>query len=177
MKKRLFRNEGRALTELLLVMVILLVFGVSTFAMVLTGQQASQQLIDRQESLSEMRTAYAYINTRLRQHDELGMISIRPHPSLPTKALVIKEEYYGTSLETWIYFNQGYLREVLISPGESIEDDISFPIARIDGLYVNGINQGQTIEYEVTYDIGKETLSRRGYYELKTEQSVGTITQ
>lgn len=172
MVKKMSNNQGRALTELLLVMVILLFFGTATFAMVVAGQQASQQLIHRQEGLSEIRTAYAYLNTRLRQHDEAEMISLRPHPVLGTTALVIEEDYYGVSLETWVYFSQGYLREVLVTPGDSLDDDISFPIAKLHGFEVAALNQGQTLTYEVSYEVEEETLHRSGRYQLKTRQQV-----
>lgn len=170
MQKKMRNNQGRALTELLLVMVILLFFVTATFVMVVAGQQASQKLIHRQEGLSELRTAYAYLNTRLRQHDEADAVSLRPHPFIGTTALVIEEEYYGISLETWVYFSQGYLREVLVNPSDSIDDDISFPIAKLHGFELTAINQGRTLTYEVSYKVGEETLRRSGRYQLKTRQ-------
>lgn len=163
-------SQGRALTELLLVMIILLFFGTASFVMVVGGQQASQQLITHQQGLSEVRTAYAYLNTRLRQNDEREMVSVRAHPQLNTTALVIKEEYHGTRLETWIYLSQGYLREVLVISGDPIDDDVSYPIARIEAFDLMVGEDGKTFKYTVTSGAGEKTVSRRGVYRLKTDQ-------
>lgn len=172
MVRNSLNNQGRALTELLLVMIMLLFFGTASFVMVVGGQQASQQLITQQQGLSEVRTAYAYLNTRLRQHDEREMVSVRPHPKLKATALVIEEEYNGTRLETWIYLSQGYLREVLVFSGDPIDDDVSYSIARIEAFDLVVENDGQTLQYAVTSGTGEETVRRRGVYRLKTDQHI-----
>ncbi len=164
-------NGGGTKTELLLVMGLLIFFGTASFAMMVAGQQTSQQLIEKQAALSETRTAYAYITTRLRQHDETDRISIRVHPQAGTPALVIEEEYFGEALETWVYLSEGYLREVLIMPGGSIHDDISFPIAQVDEFQLAADALGQGIVFEVMYEVDGEEIRRGGFYYLKSSQA------
>ncbi|MEN1761226.1 DUF4860 domain-containing protein [Anoxynatronum sibiricum] len=167
----LSRCQGHSLTELLLVMALLLFFGTASFTLMAAGNSASQQVIDRQQAQSQLRTAAAYMNTRLRQQDRQNAVTLRPHPETGHTALVLTEVYYGELWETWVYHREGTLREVQVIPGDPVRDDFSFEIALLDTFEVE-MEEGTTLHFQMGVNGEDQTLMRSGYYRLKAGAGV-----
>ncbi|SMP62882.1 DUF4860 domain-containing protein [Anoxynatronum buryatiense] len=162
----LHHRQGHSLTELLLVMALLLFFGTASFTLMAAGNRASQQVIDRQQAQSQLRTAAAYLNTRLRQQDSQNAVTLRPHPETGQTALVLTEVYYGELWETWVYHRDGTLREVQVIPGDPVRDDFSFKIALLDTFEV-AMEEGTTLHFQMSMNVENEILNRNGYYRPK----------
>ena len=128
------KNNGYSLIELLLVMVILVIFGLSTFTLVISGNNAYKNIIEKKTLNSELRVAVSYLDMKLRQGDGLGEIGVKKIPNGYNNAIVIHELVEGETYETWIYFNNGKLREAYILQGTPIVDQNSFAVAEIDGF-------------------------------------------
>lgn len=162
MKRNPPYKAGYSLVELILVMALLIFLGISTFTLMMASNHATQGMIAGQDHRSELRIASSYVTTRLRQHDEAEAISIGSHPTISGEALVIEELYYGEKFENWIYYQEGALKEIIISPDQVLRDDFAYIIAEIDsfsitmdpelsGLWVHMSRQGQTKEYSVEW--------------------------
>ena len=160
------RRQGHSLTELLLVMALLLFFGTASFTLMAAGNRASQQVMDQQQAQSQLRTAAAYLNTRLRQQDTQGGITLRVHPETGEKALVLTEDYFGETWETWVYHREGTLWEVQVLPGDPVRDDFSFEIAQVDTFEVTMSETG-TLHFQMSVLTEEHTLNRSGVYQLK----------
>ena len=130
-------KKGYTLVELMFVMVLLLLFGILTFELVVSGSNAYKNVIRGRNTASELRVALSYMDMRLRQNDEAGLIRVDKNPLNQGDALVITEEYEGDIYETWIYCDEGKLREAIVKKGETPDNSISTEVADIDRLAVD----------------------------------------
>ncbi len=132
--KSLASGKGYAMIELVLVISLLALFGIATLSLVITGSAAYENINGKKELDSELRVALSYLDTKVKQNDSEGALSLASNPAGDGPALVVREIIGETQFETWIYLSEGKLREVLIEKGEPVLDDLGFDIAKIDGF-------------------------------------------
>jgi prepilin-type N-terminal cleavage/methylation domain-containing protein len=142
-------SRGYSLIELVLVMALLVIFGLSTFTLVVSGSGAYKNILDKKEANSELRVAISYINMRIRQNDSVDSVRVEKSPFGNDAAIVTEEVIDNSTYETWIFWHEGKLREALVRQGESVTVDISFVIADIDGFSALYNNDKKSILLDV----------------------------
>ncbi|SDZ03884.1 DUF4860 domain-containing protein [Tindallia californiensis] len=168
--------QGYSLIELILVMALLVFLGLGTFTLIIASNEATHRMVDRQDQQSQRRVAASYINTRLRQNDKAGAVSLRTDPALPSEALVIEEVYFGEIFENWIYQEDGKLKEIIISPGQERRQDFSYIITEIDFFDVEKdpvlgglwLSVGHNLETDEGYP-SEDVRRLEWFYHIKTE--------
>lgn len=126
--------NGRASYELLLVMILLILFSVSTLTLVSSGSDAYIATVSKTSANSDIRVASSYIYTKCRQNMEKNGIRIATLNGIEGQSLVISESLEGALYDTVIFVHEGSLREAIISPGTELDPESSFEISRIDRL-------------------------------------------
>lgn len=156
MKKR----TGAGMIELILVMMLLILFGLSTFTLVVSGSNAYSATLSEKENLADRRVALSYIENKIRQNDRSKAIEVRKNKLNGGVAIVIKERQGEDIFETWIYENEGVLREAYFKKGTELSDDMSFEIAPIDRF---DVRREQTLLY---VEIGRLKAGKMSTSEL-----------
>lgn len=153
-------NSGYALIELVLVIALLALFGIATLSLVATGSAAYKDINEKKELDSELRVAISYLDTKVKQNDSEGTLSLRSNPAGDGKALIVSEIIGEKQYETWIYLSGGKLREVLIEKGEPVLDDLGFEIAKIGGFTAQCDPAGILLQLKVwgTSGDGRQSL-------------------
>lgn len=141
------KYPGSGMIELILVMILLVLFGLSTFMLVISGNEAYSATVKEKNTLSDLRVATSYIDNKIKQHDEKAGIDLVKNPLNGGVALVLSENQGEDIYETWIYENQGSLREAFFKKGGVLSDDMSFEICKLDGFVAK--KNGQLLEIEV----------------------------
>lgn len=127
-------SSGRTQAEVLAVFVLLLLLGISIFTLATAGGAAYQRAEQNRSAQGELRVAMSFLQMKIRQNDVAGALYIAPNPVNGEDALVVTEDIQGTTYETWLYHDEGYLREALILAGEPFDNNMSFEIAKLDAL-------------------------------------------
>lgn len=161
-------NSGYSLIELILVMVLIVIFGLSTFTLVVSGNNAYQNIIEKKALNSELRVAVSYLDMKLRQGDSQGEIHVKKIPNNYNNAIVIQELVEGKTYETWIYFNKGKLREAFILQGTPIVDQTSFAIAEIDGFDIRYDKNDGLMNFNVWKELNNKKYSFDSIIYLKS---------
>ena len=155
-------ENGGGMTELLMVMTLLIFFGISMYLMIFSGSTAMRRIEGEKDGEVEARTAISYINVRLRQFDAAGSVSAARNNLNGGDSILLKNrdrDYPDKDYDTWIYWDGGYLKEVLAGADTQPEWAAAGNIAQVSGL-----KAGQKDGF-LTSDI---------YYEYNGEQK--TIT-
>ena len=135
-----FSNDrGDALVELVMVMMIMVLFGASVYAMIAAGSNAQEKIMRQKEQQVEARIALSYMNVRIRQNDARGKITIQPNGVNGQNAVLIRErddEVFFSPFDRWIYWSDGVLKECMVDPGEPVNDfpGMYTPIAEVEGF-------------------------------------------
>lgn len=152
-----FYKRGSVSIESLATMLLLLLLGIGIFSLSITSTAAYQRIYEGKSASSEVRVALSFVQMKIRQNDSKGAIRIESNPINQEPSLVIQEIYDGETYETWIYRDEGKLREAFMLAGEPPSNDISFQIANSDGFDISMDDQ-HTIRISVWVDRqGKET--------------------
>ncbi len=160
--------KGHTLVELALVIALLTLFGAATLSLVVAGSSAYEGIMEKKNADSELRIALSYIDTKIKQYDSAGVLRLESNPAGDGPALVIEEVLGGADYETWIYFSEGRLREVLVDKGGEPTDDLSYEIAVLEGF------QAVYGEDEKLLHITVWSSSKKGRLELDTDIAVKT---
>ena len=161
-------QSGYSLIEMSIVMLLLVLFSLGIFLLAAASTTTYESLVDQKNTSEDLRIASSYLVTKIRQNDRLSGVSIDRVTFDKKDTLIIKEIIEEEIYVTWIYVSEGILREVTILEGVSPSDDLSFEIANIDKLELNGnenkltirLNKGETVlpEILVTLKTDIETI-------------------
>jgi hypothetical protein len=147
-------ESGGSLIELVMVMALMMLFGFTIFSLIYTGSETLGKMDELKAAQVDARIAMSYLNVRLRQADGAGQIQVEENSLNGEDSLVIKyiDEDPSMSYDTWIFFDGGILQEVISEPGGEPEWLGASPIAQIDGLFLNLVDN--VLSYEVEYGYG-----------------------
>lgn len=135
-------------------LVLFAVFAVSAILLVLLGAGIYGRIGEKLNKM-DAPVLLSYVTEKLRSCENEAAISIEDGESL-----ILKETIEGKTYETWIYRENGYLKETLMPEGNPPIENAGNKIAPIQEFSVREISD-TWLEITVTDDFGK-CLSR--YY-------------
>lgn len=142
MKNRKIKDSlGFTSIELAVGMMLLIVFGAAVFALAGSGSSAYSKILDRRDVNAEYRVATSYLQTKIRQNNGFGNITIATDNEEDSVVIKINEQNSEIPLETWIYISNGSLKEASMFEGVPFNEDYGFEIAEIDRLQLVDITE------------------------------------
>ena len=112
-------QEKRFIVDVLFVLALFGLFAVSALMLVTVGADVYKQTVDDMSTNYETRVSVSYIAEKIRQND--GNINIDYLGETP--ALVMEQEYNDDIFSTYLYYHDGYLKELLVRKGSFIGDN------------------------------------------------------
>ena len=149
----------------ILVLLVFAVFMVSVLFVLLTGADVVQTLTQRDQDSFDRRTAAQYVTTRVRQADSSGMVAVREFGD--GAALVLSEEIQGAVFETTVYCYDGYLRELFVEEGLTMDPEFGEKILPMKSFHV--LDCGTHLQVELIFP-DEETVSV--VLQLRSEREV-----
>ncbi|MDR1642965.1 MAG: DUF4860 domain-containing protein [Clostridiales bacterium] len=168
-----WRDEsGGGLIELVMVMALMLLFGFTIFSLIYTGSETLRKMDEQKTAQIDARIAMSYLNVRLRQADGAGQIQVKENSLNGEDSIVIKyiDEDPSMNYDTWVFFDEGYLQEVIAEPGADPEWLGASPIAEIDSLKLD-INE-KVLSYEIGYDYGRARRVMKSRTALRSREAL-----
>ncbi|MDR1541358.1 MAG: DUF4860 domain-containing protein [Clostridiales bacterium] len=156
-------ENGSSLIELIMVMSFLILFGYTIFSLIYTGSDALNKIEDEKNAQVNARIAMSYLNVRLRQNDATDSVAVEANSVNGQNSVVLKyrdPEDPSSDYDTWIFWADGILQEVLSDPGEEPEWSGSNEIVEVKSYDVDLSENGvltNTIKY--TYNNEEKTMS------------------
>ncbi len=127
--------------DIIFVLSLFCVFAVLALFVVVLGANVYKGISEDMTKNFDARTSVAYLSEKIRQNDVLGGISVRDAGGMD--ALVLSQNAGGEVYETWVYVQDGWLREVTVSAGtdaiqmggERVMELADMQIEQKDGLF------------------------------------------
>ena len=158
MRRRLKNQRGYSLIEIMFVMALLALFGITTFTLVSVGSDSFSRLLDARSDNSDLRVAMSYITMKVRQYDEVGAISVRRLGE--GDALILTDDLgEGYLLETRIYMHEGALYEVLEDADMEFDPLSGFQITTLTGVSLTPLPGNTALRVEVWAGQGEGRVS------------------
>lgn len=131
------KQEEQHIIDILFVIGLFCIFALSTIFLISIGADIYGKTVSNTENNFNDRTSFAYVTEKIRQADRSGAISAS---TLEGKsALKIQRTVQDTSYITWLYEDEGYLKELMVredtplslSAGQKILPVDDFSVSRI----------------------------------------------
>ena len=113
----------------ILALTVFAVFAVSVVLVLLTGAKIYRELNIRSNDGFEKRTAARYITTRIHQASN---ISLEEFDGI--EALALRETMQGEDYVTWVYYYDGYIRELMSVEGAKAAPEYGEKILKAEEL-------------------------------------------
>ncbi|WP_455719708.1 DUF4860 domain-containing protein [Agathobacter sp.] len=125
-------RTGSRRIDSIFVMILFFLFALTAFVLVMIGVKQYQATADSMNYNYEVRTATSYLREKIRQNDSHAAISIDNIEG--TNVLSLKSEINGIVYYTYIYYYDGYLRELYVQDGSSYSLSSGQQIIELSGF-------------------------------------------
>lgn len=153
------KNKGISKVEVVLVMVLILLMGISVFTLVVSSSGTYKSVLDEKESLTNLRIATSYVDNKIKQSDENSSIYIKNNPINDKPSIVIVQTIEEENYETWIYMSNNILKETYIKQNQEFNDDMGFEIAHIEEFVP--VIKGNVMEINLSGNSSSDKFSKR----------------
>lgn len=113
------KKQSQHMVDALFVLILFCFFAVCALMLITLGSNIYQKTVNHMNSNYSSRTSFAYVSEKIRQKDTAGSVSVKEFGD--SSALVLTEYIEDLAYETWIYTDQGYLKELFCKQGTSLE--------------------------------------------------------
>lgn len=125
-------RTGSRRIDSIFVMILFFLFALTAFVLVMIGVKQYQSTADSMNYNYEVRTATSYLREKIRQNDSHAAISIDNIEG--TEVLSLKSEVNDIVYYTYIYYYDGYLRELYVQDGSSYSLSSGQQIIELSGF-------------------------------------------
>ncbi len=137
------RRTGKHTVDILFILTLFGAFIISALLIVVFGARVYQRTVDQAEKGFSTRTSLAYVTEKIHQHDaddSVSIIEIEGH-----QVLCLSQKYGNTSYDTYLYYDNGYLKELTVDDfytpslkeGQDIIAVTDFEMQRVDEALYN----------------------------------------
>jgi hypothetical protein len=133
-------NQKRPVTDVLFVLILFLTFTLSALTVVLLGARAYESTQQGMDDNYTVRTALAYVSEKIRQADSQNAISLTKISQIPALALSSSAE--EKNYMTYLYYYEGFLRELLIEKSRDFTLEQGSPIAALSSFVIESLPGG-----------------------------------
>ena len=120
-----------------IVLLLFFLFAITAFVLIIIGIKQYKLTVDTMNTNYEVRTATSYLTEKIRQHDTGPGITTTTLDNTP--ALMLSEDIDSNTYITYIYYYDGYLRELFVSSDAVFSVESGQPIIEIGGLDITEV--------------------------------------
>ena len=128
-------RPGRHTADFLFLIALFCVLLSSAFLVILLGANVYRGVASGLAQTDNSRTALLYVTEKLRQNDTEGAVALGTLDG--TEALVIERGYPDGDYRTYIYFHDGYLRELFVPAGQAAAPEDGQPLLELAEMEIS----------------------------------------
>ena len=132
------RVENNHIIDLLFTLALFCVFAASALFVVVIGANVYQTTVKQMNENYASRTSLSYIAEKIRQNDSACDITLGQMDGL--SSLILHQTYEDTDLYTYIYVQDGYLKELFIRGDQTATADAGQSIMSVASLTMEQIH-------------------------------------
>ena len=170
LKRILCSPRGHSLTEMLLTLMLVLVFGVTAFTLIFSGSDTYTKLLVNKDNSSDARIVLSTFNARIAQFDYLNGLECTniDWNGQTVTAMVFHENLETARLSTWLFWANDSLYEGLTVDDELLTPDLAQLLMTNAELDVTIAQQDKTICLNINYPFGKQEKHLDAKHFLRT---------
>ncbi len=123
--------------QFVFVMLLFLIIVILSVTIILLGKNIYNSINEDRKNNYEVRVSLSYIANKIRQADKLNAVEIREADG--QAAIVINESYDGSNYQTWIYYYDNCLYEILTDVGSEFNFSDGMKVLEVDSFEIDEI--------------------------------------
>ena len=151
--------SGFTLIPVLFVLTLFLLLSALSVSVILAGSTVYEKISADMDKNYDRRVTFSYLATKIRQNDETGAIFVQQKEG--TDMIAIKENESEDEI-TYIYYFDGYIREILVDGSTAFELDWGDGIIKAEGFEFAFVENKNEIQMSLT-DSDGEVQSTKVY--------------
>ena len=151
-----FRTQKNHMIDYLFPVALFFVFAVSALTVILLATNIYRSATEHSSLNYTAGTTLSYISEKIHQSDENGSISIGTFDGLD--ALILEQEYNGTSYFTYIYTDENELKELFVKEGVQADASSGRPILQVKSFEMEPVSD-HTFRFTCTDEAGQNASS------------------
>ena len=136
--------------DMLFVLIVFCVFAISALASLTLGASVYKSALEQSQSRYGDRISLFYIWTKIKNSDEYGRVYVDNFNGVP--ALVLEEDIFGEHYNTYIYYHDGWIKELF--------GDANFEYTLADGQAILNLGENVLRFEQLSCDIIRVSDSR-----------------
>ncbi len=120
------RPAGGHTVDALFVITLFLVFAVSVVMLTGTGARVYRNIVNSMTENYNSRTSFTYVINKIHQNDTEKAVALGEYDGLD--AVLISEEVNNVNYCTYLYFYDGYMREIFTRYGSEFDPGLGTPL-------------------------------------------------
>lgn len=148
-----FAKRKRSVVDYLFIIALLAVFLIAALFVVLFGTRIYSKTTTDAEVNYEKRTAYYYLTTKLRSFEAEGAVEVSEHDG--DAMLMLHEEIGGNPYTTYLYEEDGYLKEITTPADLEFDYSGGNDILAIESFTADMVGDN-VLKIELTYPDGEK---------------------
>jgi len=138
------------LIPVLFVLILFLLLSALSVSVIMAGSAVYEKISANMDANYDRRVTFSYLATKIRQNDETGRIFLKQKDGVDM--IAIKE---SESEMTYIYYFDGYIREIFVDADTAFELDWGDGIIQAEGFEFAFVDNKYEIEMSLTDSGGK----------------------
>lgn len=114
------KKQSSHSVDLMFTITLFLLFVITGIGIVLVGSKVYSSTATEMEEIYTSRTALSYLSEKIHQSDSSGAVELVNPEGFPEQALVIHDTINDITYDTFIYFYDGSMRELMVKNGTEI---------------------------------------------------------
>lgn len=132
------KSENKHIVDVLFVLALFCLFAIYAILLIIVGARVYQKTVNRMEDNFNVRTPFSYISEKIRQADQSGALEAGTIGDYD--ALIIHEELQGKEYCTYIYAQDGSLKELFTAKDNSLAPSAGQAIVPINDFKITSLS-------------------------------------
>lgn len=147
--------SGGHMVDFLFTIALFCAFAATSLIVVVIGANVYQSTVRGMNESYALRTSLSYVTQKVRQNDGAGEIRLGELEGIP--ALVLEDSFDSGDYQTWIYYDDGWLRELFTRANAKITPADGQPVLQLAGFEMEQDQSGM-----LTFTVRDEEGSSAG---------------
>lgn len=133
-----FRTQRNHMIDFLFPVALLFVFAASAMAVILLATNIYRSATENSSLNYTAGTSLSYVTEKIHQSDENGMVSLGSFDG--HDALILEQDYNGETYFTYIYTDEGALKELYVKDGAEVSASSGKSILPVKSFTMNTVS-------------------------------------
>ncbi len=127
-----YNSKKRHSIDIIFVMILFAIFSLLSVLLIMIGSNVYNEISNNDSNNSDVRTSLSYVANKVRSYDNKNAVYVDEINGI--EALVMEQDTEGKTIQTLLFYKDGYLKETTIIKGDEFTNDFGDKIMKLNSF-------------------------------------------